>query len=368
MHDPEIDELIERAELLPHGDSKVRILEQAIRLADHRQNLTAGFKARKELVECSSFSGHWELIPLHFSWLLSTADQNPDQFSPLEILWDYLGAVQSLTFFPQIPKSQIHEAQKDLTNRFKRAGLDPVSPLHILFLNSIELGDMELAKKYHAELMELNYLPENLYRGNEHSRYCRGWFRTLIGEEEAGLADLQAVWERRSDNPVIKGYALGVALPVMLRMGKTEELGKIAAKAISEIRGRRELIEPYSELVLFLARSENIAKLLNQLTNFAAITETASTLFEQFQALLAMRVAITALIRAGNTGISLQLPAKHPLFSETGTYDLAELEADYRNRAQAIASQFDQRNGNGWFQSRLNAACDDENQFISFYF
>lgn len=370
MHDLEISSLIQRGEQLPDGDLKVQTLEAAVQLADSRKNEALAFLARLELVECASGSGHWEKVPLHFPWLLAKAEAKPGVYPFDAVLWRYLGAVQCLVFFPQIPLAQIHLAQQDMTERFRKAGRSDIHALHVLFLNAIETGNMELAQSYHAQLESLNYIgiKSKGIAGDDsaHNRYCRGWFRTLIGQDLAGLAELLDVIDQRSHTRVIKGFALGVALPVMLRNGKTERLGEITQRAIREIRGRKELIEPYASLITFLAYSGNLDKLIALLPEFAAWTETSTTPFEHYQGLLAMIIAMRSLQMDQQNEIKLQLPTFHPLFQESGEYSTAALVQDYILRAQHIANQFDQRNGNNWFAERLKEASEDMSGFIPF--
>jgi hypothetical protein len=65
-HREQIKSLISQAESLPFGDTKVSLLEQAVKIADVHQDEEMGYETRDELITAATFSGKAHLTLVHF--------------------------------------------------------------------------------------------------------------------------------------------------------------------------------------------------------------------------------------------------------------------------------------------------------------
>ena len=60
MSTADFQQLIWQARALSHGDAKVALLEEAVRMADSLGDVDAGYRGRMKLVEAATFAGHQE--------------------------------------------------------------------------------------------------------------------------------------------------------------------------------------------------------------------------------------------------------------------------------------------------------------------
>lgn len=125
-----ISELIERAATMPHGPSQVSVAEDAVRLADLRRDDGLSFRARKELIESTIFSGFPEKTLVAFAWCLSLCDREPESFKEKEwlltgadLLWCYKWVIENAPNFPQIGRQQLDETIEDMERRYTKYGL-----------------------------------------------------------------------------------------------------------------------------------------------------------------------------------------------------------------------------------------------------
>ncbi|HEY7423687.1 MAG TPA: hypothetical protein VH682_05525, partial [Gemmataceae bacterium] len=118
----QVEELLEQADDLPFGPSRMTLLEEAVRLADAHQDSAQGNAARKKLVKTAVFSGYPEKALVAFSWRLAQSDRQPECFPEKDLLWQYKWIVGNLAHFPQITRQQIEEALDDLARRSQRCG------------------------------------------------------------------------------------------------------------------------------------------------------------------------------------------------------------------------------------------------------
>lgn len=140
-----ITELIDQAEELEYGPTKVALLEEAVREADTSTDLEAGFYARLELITAATFSGAKEKAMVAFSWCLGQVDANPEVFDEEDLMWQYKWVVEELVAYPQISRQQIGDMLEDMQRRYTRLGIS-LRPVHYLrWTNGMRMGDLDLA-------------------------------------------------------------------------------------------------------------------------------------------------------------------------------------------------------------------------------
>ncbi|MBD1373627.1 hypothetical protein IC620_14870 [Hazenella sp. IB182357] len=116
------NELMEQSSELPHGDVKIEILEEAIRIADTLQDEERGFYARMELTDTANFAGRFEKVIPSFSWCLAQLDKAPEYYHEFYLLWQYKWVLYNLSEFPQIQQDQIEDTFNDFKNRCQQYG------------------------------------------------------------------------------------------------------------------------------------------------------------------------------------------------------------------------------------------------------
>lgn len=126
-----VRELIAEADDLPHGPSRMALVEEAARLADAHGEVDLGYEARMAILEGAVFGGYPEKALVAFGWLKATCDESPEQFPEsqvlgrflllrVDLLWAYKWVVQNTPGFPQISKRQILDTLDEMEERFSR--------------------------------------------------------------------------------------------------------------------------------------------------------------------------------------------------------------------------------------------------------
>ena len=122
----DIDRLIAEAERLPHGPSRIALVEEAVRIADSRNDLPKAFQCRLELVSAASSGGQPDVQLVAFSWCLSQFDRDKKLFggraTEIDLLWKYKWIAGALPAFYQISRGQIAATVEDLRRRYKADG------------------------------------------------------------------------------------------------------------------------------------------------------------------------------------------------------------------------------------------------------
>ena len=146
----DIDRLMREAAKLPHGPSRIAMVEEAVRIADSRNDLPKAFKCRLELVSAASSGGQPDVKLIAFSWCLSQFDRDKKLFggraTEIDLLWKYKWIAGALPAFHQISREQIEATLEDLRRRYKADG----STMHAVYDEecsiAISMGDKPAAE------------------------------------------------------------------------------------------------------------------------------------------------------------------------------------------------------------------------------
>lgn len=145
------DELISKSYEMPKGNTKVAILEEAVRIADAHLDKQKSFDARMELTDAAVVSGRGEKAILSFAWCLNEYDQNPTRYSEFDILWHYKWIVAQLTSFPEISLDQIQASFDDMRDRFLAAGYNQRVYYKAMMNLAHHLGDQQMKELYYEK-------------------------------------------------------------------------------------------------------------------------------------------------------------------------------------------------------------------------
>lgn len=147
-HNLQIQKIVLAVENSKDNDDKIKLLKQAISIADANNDLDWGFELRSDLMYEEKGTSHCtESIPA-FVWLMNTVDANPDLFEESEILLRYkwmLAAVQRSTNFPL---EQIESIREDFKQRMQRNGHGLYTYYNLSHQWYLIVGDTEQARKY----------------------------------------------------------------------------------------------------------------------------------------------------------------------------------------------------------------------------
>lgn len=161
-HVAEINQVLAAAGVLEHGPARIALVEEAVRLADARNDLKEGFRTRCALTAASVFAGQADVTLVAFSWRLAQCDRDPATFKERELLWEYKWVVENLPNFPEVTRPQIEAMLADMVRRYERAG----STLHAVHKKRrgvlLAMGDLAGAAAADAELAGTAQLAQRL--------------------------------------------------------------------------------------------------------------------------------------------------------------------------------------------------------------
>lgn len=148
------EELMEQAETLPNGDTKIVILEEAIRIADLHQDNDQGFYARMELTDVAVDVGRGEKAIVSFAWCLAQYDKNRDQYNDYSMMWHYKWIAARIDQFPQVSLESIDQTLEDLKRRYIELGYS----LRVYYQKKYRIakrkGDMQSLLDYYEKWLD----------------------------------------------------------------------------------------------------------------------------------------------------------------------------------------------------------------------
>ncbi len=184
MSTADFQQLIWQARALSHGDAKVALLEEAVRMADSLGDVDAGYRGRIKLVEAATFAGHQERALVAFAWCLAQSDANPGRFNAWQLMWRYKWMVGNLPSFPQIALSKMHAMLEDFHRRCREHGYGERPYLTLRWTNAWESGDFQEAKQAYREMRDTSREALTDCAACERNREVQ-WFAALREDEKA---------------------------------------------------------------------------------------------------------------------------------------------------------------------------------------
>ena len=151
-----ISELFYEANRLPHGEAQVRIVEEAVRLADATQDLDWMFDARKQLIEAATFAGHTEKMYPAFAWCLSQYEKTPERFGyhEYELLWYFKWALGNVCEVPQLSMDKIEAMFEQMSKMYRDCGYNQRPVLNLKASLAQASGYRDEEEKYFRTVLE----------------------------------------------------------------------------------------------------------------------------------------------------------------------------------------------------------------------
>ena len=333
-----------------NAKSKIQILEELIRLADSVGDIHGAFDARKELVECATFSGQDDKALVAFTWCLAQSDKQPDEFHVPSLLWQYKWILGNLASFVRIPKSKVYELQDDMQRRLLAAGYN-LRPIHLLrWRSAITMGEFERAKE-HMELWKVTKRD-----GMSDCEACEqsklSYYFSQIGELERSVQVAEDLVKDGLSCGEVPESTYGDLVQTYMRLGRVEEL-KANRKAWYKMVKDNEsfLIAVTNHLLLAIGLGDlPTATALFEKHAIWAIESPSDN--ERFEFYNAAGLMFNALASTEPT-IRIKVPDGFPFKREDHSYGCTEVAGWFQNEANELASRFDQRNGNSYFADTI---------------
>ncbi len=351
----DIDRLMAEAEKLPHGPARIAMVEEAVRIADSRNDLPEAFKCRLELVSAASSGGQPDVKLVAFSWCLSQFDRDNKLFggraTEIDLLWKYKWIAGALPAFHQILREQIAATVEDLRRRYRADG----STMHAVYDEecsiAISMGDKPAAEAAQKRLAATK----------------RDTFSNCAACVQDRLVSFHRCFDRHAEAviaaaPILSGRLkcgtvphrtypkLMMSLFNLDRLPEAMHYHRIGYPMVASNPGHIAYVDDH---IRFLALTGNGTRALRLTHKHLRAALAYVSLNTRYAFLRDVRLLFRLLKEEGVKTAALSLPDDHPLASAAGRVKVPEfgnwLDADCRR----IAALYDARNGNDDFTRGL---------------
>ena len=352
--DDHIRRLIAEAAEQPRGPLQVELLAEAARIADLHNDVAAGFRVRRALMDAALGGGQPQQMTVAFTWCVAQSDRDPKAVPPEQILWQYRWVISNLPQFPEVPRKQIEDAIADMIVRYRAAG-STLRPVHLLMLNTgIKLRDTAMASAAHAawSSAERDSLSDD---PRTELSFCVDYFVFTKRYQEA--IDLcPQVLAGRADDMHFFGTDSAELLVPLLELGRVADALRVQRSGYRYIAKRHRYLDMVGAHIELLARLDQFAAPVKMFEEHVGYALDTKQYMDRFDFSWSALVLVERLRRAGHTTFKMRLPKEFPVTPSGRTCDLAELAAWLRADAADLANKFDARNGNTYFMDRLKTA------------
>jgi hypothetical protein len=352
-HRDQIGAILDEAQGLQYGPTRVALTEEAVRLADAHADEEEGFDARLKLMTAAVFSGRPDVLMVAFAWCLARYDREPEKFPDFNLLWNYKWVADNLPSFPDVSREQVEAMLNDMERRYRSAGAS-MHPVHGQWRDALlEMGDLAGARRAAKRMAStprgyLSNCPACVLDADVDFLVC-------TGRDEDAVSAAEPIVQGRMRCAEVPHRTLPRLLLPLVRMGRVSEAMTLHRKSYRMIAANPKFIPGWSNHVLLLALTDNMNRAVKLLETHWHDSVTAASRTAAFQFLCAAKFVFDRLVANGTTELRLRLPSGFALHQEGGVYDVRVLAAWVTDQARELAERFDARNGNKAYSRRLAA-------------
>lgn len=147
-YEDKIVELALQAEEQSCFDDRIKLLKQAIKIADAHNDNAKGYDLRIFLISAEQITNHSRESFPAFTWLLSVYDENPEAFSSEDILMIYRWLAYNCFNNLEVSPDQLDNITEDFRRRLLEQGYGEREYYNVKINHSLFKGDKISARKY----------------------------------------------------------------------------------------------------------------------------------------------------------------------------------------------------------------------------
>ena len=347
----QVYQLIRQSMDFEDGDAQISLREEAVRLADLRGDLKLQYFAREAYVRACIFGGAEQKGLVAFSWLLAQFDQNPGLFDQWAILWKYKWIVGVIYDFPQVPRARLYEMFDDLAERSLSAGYG---------LRAVYNHRYRLEKFWDDKAKAIEYFHKMAALPKDDLSDCpacgideRVGFSIYCGNDERAVELALPLLDGVQKCATVPHRTYANLLLPLVRLGRQKEALLYHRRGYQLISATQSLVELVADHLIFLALTENFSNAIHIVEKHYLWTENNRNVLRRFRFCRAAWLLFELLAESQEDSPRLDLPRSFPLYSVSGDYDPARLAAWFKEKAEAIARRFDQRNETDFFMRTI---------------
>ena len=344
-YEAQLYDLVERADRAD-GAEKVALLDEAVRLADMRQDAERATYLRQDLFEAAFDVGQYERALAEFNTMIATADRNADTFGADvmdSLLWRYKWVAEHIHKYPSVSREQVETMFREMERRYTEAGLSMRAVYALRSATALDMGDRKRADEYFAKWLDAEEDGSEDCPACELNAYVEYLLRSGAPDEAIKKAKPLLAGKMRCAE--VPGITHSILLIPLLRRGDVEQAAKGHKASYKQMRETRKFVGYAGNHLQYLALTNQMTaavKLLESRLAWALETRNGQ---DKFTFLLGARLLLARLAAQGRKTIKLLLPPSFPHAREDGEYDTADLAEKFLAMAGEVAKQFDRRNG-----------------------
>jgi hypothetical protein len=327
-----------------HSPARVETLLEAVRAAEAAGHESLTYEARRLLIDAAMWSGRIREMLMAFAAQLAQCDRMPAEFPESDLHWRYKWILDWVPCFPQITREQIAELQKDAERRFARVGEGGKALAMLRARQAGYLGDRAVVDEQYALWKRLtrDSLSDCLLCDQDSEVETLLW----LERDEAAVQAARAIVRRGRSCTEVPHITYARALPPMLRLGLREDA--VAWQRLGYGRLRTLYEKNVRHLGEHLSCTAVVGDLGRGLRILRASLEGAARHPAAYSRMIYLVGAALLLERVGEdrAKVKLAVPVGFGGDGASRSQDVADVARSFARQAQALASSFDDRNGN----------------------
>ncbi len=336
---------------------KTALLEEAVRIADAANDVQRGFDARIELINSSNLGGSDDKMLVAFAWCLQRFDEDPDISDVYTIMWYFKWVLGHISEFARMTREQIAGLDQDYERRLKQYNYS-LAPLYKLrFEISIDLGDDRSTQQQWFDLWQST--------SRDEMQDCRACETNALGAAYEHFGDL----ERRVSTvrPILEGRMSCLTVPettyanvlkALVSLGRDEQAAELHRTGYRRVARREAFLRSVAEHLTYLVRIGNADKASRVFQDHLPMVLDEPNDLTRVCFLISSVCFLRHLAVVSKRPRKLAIPARAGCHREDSRYDPGELADFFEAEVTALVGQFNQRNGNDAWNSRLPEALE----------
>ncbi|MFQ4147629.1 hypothetical protein AAGW05_02855 [Arthrobacter sp. LAPM80] len=352
----ELEDLIDEALDAMWGPRLAAHLDKALALAIEQGDEPGEYRVRLLIGNNAQMSGDTDKLLSNFAWCLARHDGDPVRF-PIEpdegsdLMWQFKWMAEVLGADPQFSTEQIHGVLDDMEGHYLRANLGLSGVAMARFESAFQNGHVDEARAAYARLASIER--------DEHS-HCDACVRSVsmgyhfsTGDTQQGIKEFGEIMDGGFTCGEEPENAMSLALVPLLRAGGSDNLASMHMRSYREARGNADNIGIIANHIAFCAITGNPARGLSLAERHLAwLAHDPLSHRSHLNFLSALGLLLEKAIAAGHGTVPVRGSDSAMLNQFFGRRDgvlsAAELAPLCWAASDALAADFDARNGNGW--------------------
>ncbi|MEM1347137.1 MAG: hypothetical protein AAGI01_01180, partial [Myxococcota bacterium] len=297
-----------------------------------------------------------------FSWCIAKSDAEPQRFRDrknmlfggADLLWMYKWIAESTPKFPQITRQQIDDTLAHMKERYVRHNLS-LRPVHMQYTRWMMMRGASDAKvREHHEAW-------NLARRDAYAD-CAACERAFDVEVYLHLRNVEGA--KYAAKPLIEGdlgctevphVTFAALLLPLLQAGEYDLAKRYHERGYAITRDKKTLLVELALHLDYAARVGLLDRTVQMIERHASWALESLRLRDKMRWLMAAEHAVRRLADGGRDTVLLRLPEQLPYYVETHRYEPRAVATHFAEHVDAIAAQFDARNGNTYVSETVRA-------------